>query len=148
MTDLIIGIDPGVKTGFAVWNPNKKMFTYVKTLKIHQAMMEVINLSNDYNIFVTVEDARLRKWFGENSIVKQQGAGSIKRDSSIWDDFLKDLKEFNAIIDYKMIHPIKGATKLDKNAFKMITKYEGSTSEHGRDAGMLVFLKDRRIFNF
>ncbi len=148
MIDLIIGIDPGVSTGFAIWIPQNKIFHLVKTLKIHKAMQQIIELSNNYNVYVIVEDARLRKWFGSNSNLKQQGAGSIKRDSKIWDDFLNDLKKLKAIVDYKMIHPIKGATKLNKTTFARATKYNESTSEHGRDAAMLVFQKDKSIFKF
>jgi hypothetical protein len=86
-------------------------------------------------MFVIIEDARLRKWYGSNSKDKSQGAGSIKRSCQIWEEFF----ESNYTIDYQFVHPIKGGTKLKADAFKKITGYEGSTNEHGRDAAMLIF---------
>lgn len=133
---VIIGIDPGVKTGYAEWDSDKETFIMIQTLKIHEAL-ESVSIVSDFNngdIFVRVEDARLRKWFGKNAANKQQGAGSIKRDCKIWEDYLKD-----KAIPYEMVHPIKGSTKFDKKKFEQYTKYSRSTSEHGRDAAMLVY---------
>ncbi len=66
--------------------------------------------------------------------MKQQGAGSVKRDCKIWEDFLTDLD-----IPFEMVAPRKGMTKYSAAAFKKLTGYEGKTSEHARDAAMLVF---------
>jgi hypothetical protein len=85
-------------------------------------------------IFVRFEDARLRKWFGNAGREKLQGAGSIKRDCVIWNDFLTRKQ-----IPFEAVAPKNNKTKLSSKAFKEITKYEGKTSEHSRDAAMLVF---------
>lgn len=134
MIELYVGIDTGVNTGVAVWNKKQKRFVFIESLMIHQAIDFVCKLSKKYSIFVRVEDARQRKWFGENAEEKKQGAGSVKRDSKIWDDFLKDKG-----IPYEMVSPAKNKTKLDSKMFRRITKYTGETNEHKRDAAMLVF---------
>ncbi len=134
---ILIGVDPGVKTGFAViYNSEKKALT----LTIHNALQQVKSLLKEHGeIHVRVEDARKRKWFGKNSHSKQQGAGSIKRDCKIWDDFLKELsKEKHTSLTYEMIHPIKGGTKIEKELFKKISGIKTSTSEHARDAYFLI----------
>jgi len=136
---LRIGIDPGVKTGFSAWNIDTKELTHVKTLKIHDAIALLSDISSTHIIKVRVEDARKRKWFGHNSVAKRQGAGSVKRDCKMWEDTLKDFKKKGVINDFEMIHPIKGATKLNTDQFKNLTGYQGRTSEHSRDAAMLVF---------
>ena len=41
-TEIYIGIDPGVKTGFAVWDSYKKQFIAIETLMIHEAFDQVI----------------------------------------------------------------------------------------------------------
>jgi len=132
--EIYIGIDPGVKTGVAIWDSYKKEFIAIETLMIHEAFDQVIYYHNHYNCKVIVEDARLRKWFGVNSKQKMQGAGSVKRDCKAWEDFLKQ-KEVN----HTMQHPIKGGTKLDKVQFKKLTGWSRQTSEHSRDASMLVY---------
>ena len=82
------------------------------------------------------EDARHRTWFGKdkNISAKLQGAGSIKRDCSIWEDFLQDYE-----IPFRAVPPQKGCTKWTEEYFKMVTGWKGKTSSHSRDAAVLVF---------
>ena len=132
---LIIGIDTGTKTGFAVYDTLAKELVTVKTLKIHQAMAEVYALKqNGSSIFVRVEDARKRQWFGTGGREKLQGAGSIKRDAVIWEDFLKDIG-----VPFEMVAPKSVQTKVTVAYFRQVTKYVTSTSQHGRDAAMIIY---------
>lgn len=129
-----IGIDPGTHTGMAVWDSKEGKFLSLETLPIHRAMVEVMNLRIGREILVVFEDARQRKWYGKgNTNAKLQGAGSVKRDCSIWEDFCKDYG-----IPFRAIPPVKGATKITPEYFKLISHYQGRTSEHSRDAAMLV----------
>ena len=132
-----IGIDTGVHTGYAVWDIEKQELIECQTMQIDEAMERIstIKAYSYYNNFIVViEDARLRKFFkGENIAAKQQGAGSIKRDAKIWEDYLKRLN-----IDFKLVNPTSQKTKLTEEYFKKISKYEGRTSNHARDAAMLV----------
>ena len=136
-----VGIDTGVNTGFAVWDkPNKKLLQ-VRCLMIHDAMLLVNDLHKNNpepgELIIRVEDARLRKWLPQNKGRDQlQGAGSIKRDASIWEGFLKSLG-----INYEMVPPKNNKTKLTAGYFKSITGWTESTNEHSRDAAMLVFGK-------
>lgn len=130
---IVIGIDPGAHTGFAVMNNGR--LTCVETKLLHQAVFCIYNWHQQgVPLKVYVEDARQRKWYGERSYSKLQGAGSIKRDCSVWDEFLTDLG-----IDHQMVPPQVGGTKLTAEAFSRITGYKGRTSEHGRDAAMLIY---------
>lgn len=134
---IYIGIDPGTHTGIAVWDSKRKELVDVDTMEIHKALsfVETLNIQHNFNVFVIFEDARQRTWYGKgNTNAKLQGAGSVKRDCSIWEDFCKDYG-----IQYRAVPPQKGGTKLTPQYFKMITGYSGRTSEHARDAAMLVF---------
>lgn len=133
-----VGIDPGTHTGIAFWDSDKGKFTDLETLPIHKALAMVEERAKEGKIFVVFEDARQRTWFGSDrpTNAKLQGAGSIKRDCTIWEDFLTDKR-----IPFRAIPPIKGGTKLSSEYFRMLTKYRGKTSNHARDAGMLVFGK-------
>ena len=131
-----IGIDTGTHTGVAVWNREERRFEILAEMKIHKAMFivsEYAKVAGD-KVLVRVEDARKRNKYGDRSEFKLQGAGSVKRDSTIWEDYLKDLK-----IDYDMVAPQNNHTKLDSETFAKLTGYSGRTNEHNRDAGMLVF---------
>ena len=131
---LIVGLDTGTHTGFAVWDKDKRVLTELTTLKIHRAMDRVKELSYSNDIVVYFEDARLRTWFGSAGREALQGAGSVKRDCSIWEDFLTDLG-----VEFHPVAPKNNATKLNAAFFSKITGWKGRTSEHARDAAMLVF---------
>ena len=138
--EVAIGIDPGTKTGLSMYLRKGKELEEVKTCKIHEAMefVKEKHLMYEDKLLVRVEDARQRRWFGkgtrEQINAKKQGAGSVKRDCSIWEDFLKDLG-----IEYHMVAPSKGTTKVNQSYFQAMTGYKKRTSEHGRDAAMLVY---------
>ena len=134
-----IGIDPGVDTGFAIWDSSAKCFKFIGTLKIHEALNRVaVELCSDKPFRVVFEDARKRKWYGNNTDEKDrarlQGAGSVKRDCSIWEDALTDWG-----VSFHKSAPKNGITKMDADYFRKLTGYTKRTSEHGRDAAMLVF---------
>lgn len=124
----------------AVWSKAINSFLVIDTLKIHYAMEFIREYkSAGFNILVRIEDARKRRWIPQERDIQQRigrakGAGSVSRDAKIWEDFLTDLD-----IDFELVAPAKGMTKYNAAAFKKLTKYEGVTSEHGRDAGLLVF---------
>ena len=142
---IYIGIDTGTNTGVAVWDNRQRSFLLVSTTKIHKAMELVRTYQREYErgdgakVVVRVEDPRQRTWFGdyvsrEQERAKLQGVVSVKRDASIWDDYLKDLG-----VEYEMVAPKRNVTKLTKERFKAITGWGKPTNEHNRDAAMLVF---------
>lgn len=136
---ICIGIDPGTHTGVAVWDTRLGRFLNLETLPIHRALHLVHSFhraceGHGEDLQVVFEDARQRTWFGHGDTnAKMQGAGSVKRDCSIWEDFCKDYG-----IPFQAKPPIKGATKVSAEYFKMVSKWEKRTSEHSRDAAMLV----------
>lgn len=136
---LYIGIDAGTHTGVAVWNSREQRLELIDTMTITQAMDYVRGermrgLAYGFEVVVCMEDARMRNWFGNAGREKLQGAGSVKRDCAIWETFCKELG-----VDCVKIPPKHNATKLKDGQFKLLTGWHGRTSEHGRDAAMLVF---------
>ena len=140
---IYVGIDTGSHTGYAVWNREEKALSEVTAVKIHQAMDRIKELAEIYpkrEIFVRVEDPRQRTWFGTERMTREeerkklQGVGSVKRDASIWEDFLEDFG-----VKYEMVAPKRSITKLTQDAFKRYTGWQNRTNEHSRDAAMLVF---------
>lgn len=135
-----VGIDTGVNTGIAVWDSKKRELLSLDTVTIDEAIFRVLGLVAEYqDISVVVEDARKRKWVPNTHDVRKEmarrlGAGSVKRDAKIWEDFLTRMK-----IQFQMIPPLKGATKWTGEGFASVTGYKGRTTEHSRDAAMLVF---------
>lgn len=131
-----IGIDSGTTTGYAIWDAKERRLLLVDSMKIHIAMANIQMLEREYldQTLIRVEDARKRTWFGNSGREKLQGAGSVKRDAVIWEDFLTDLKA-----NFQMVAPKNNKTKVDAELFKKLTGWKEKTNEHSRDAAMLVF---------
>lgn len=136
-TRYIIGIDCGVNTGFAVWDCTLQKLIEVKTYSAHTAWAQIRTMKHFYGaaaLYVRFEDARLRTWFGTSGLEKLQGAGSIKRDSTLWEEFC----EMEGI-QYEAVAPKHNKTKTTTEYFKMVTGWAGSTSNHARDAAMMIY---------
>jgi hypothetical protein len=132
---IMVGVDPGVSTGLALWDRLRQKLVSVDTVMIHEAWQAVLSLHLAGALHsVTFEDARLRTgYFGKNAKAKQQGAGSVKRDCKAWADFLGAHG-----IAYRAVSPQAKGAKVDAATFAKLSGYQGKTNEHGRDAGMLV----------
>lgn len=136
------GIDPGEHTGVAMYDGSRLI--EVTTVQIHRALQMVASFvevaqANGIPVRVVFEDARKRRWLPSEKNASEyrgrlMGAGSVKRDCTIWEDFLKDLG-----VDYIAQAPRAGMTKLSPEAFARLTGWKGRTSNHARDAAMLVY---------
>ena len=130
-----IGIDPGTRTGFAVWDLDKKQWERIVTLDDLTTEAAVLDYAKNADCFVVVEDARQRKWFGNTGRERLQGAGHAKAAAGRWERFLKHHK-----IPFAMQKPgktWKGATLAA--TWTKVTGWKGKTSDHARDAAWLVF---------
>lgn len=132
-----IGIDTGVNTGLAImlWGD----LTRVETTSITKAMALILQWCPSEETKIYIEDAR--KWNGysknitdKKSKSKAQGAGSVKRDAQIWEDWCKE----NGY-EYLLLSPAAKGAKVDAEKFEKITGWQGRTSQHARDAAMLVY---------
>ncbi len=86
------GVDPGVNTGLAMWKDNE--LKVVETVNIIQAMSRVLAAweASEDDVTVVFEDARQRQWLPRERNAseyrgKLMGAGSVKRDCEIWEEF-------------------------------------------------------------
>lgn len=141
-----IGIDPGAHTGFAVWDSASRKFLEVATLPLHVALRSVLEWQercrlSESSFSVTFEDARQRTWFPRersNSEYRGRlmGAGAAKRDAAIWEEFLTDYR-----IPFEAIKPQPGKTKWAPDYWAHVTGWKKRTSEHARDAALLVFMR-------
>lgn len=137
--NICIGIDPGKNTGVAVWSRQAQAFVYVGTHKIHEALKLVEYYCDNERAHVVFEDARKRKALPAE-VERLQGAGSVKRDSVIWFDFLTDL-ETKGKLTFKAVAP-NGKTNALAKIKALATsnlKLPKITSEHARCAAFLVW---------
>jgi hypothetical protein len=138
---LVIGIDPGTNTGLAIWSLLERRLTDVSTHDIFDAQDKIALLRDRYDVFLVLEDAHLmkRKPAG-NSAARAQGAGSVKRDCTLWRAWAAKRK----IPLYRRAPGVgtkssAGIVKWPAEQFRELTGWQGTTNEHGRDAAMLVY---------
>ncbi|RYZ48303.1 MAG: hypothetical protein EOP49_18995 [Sphingobacteriales bacterium] len=138
---IIIGIDPGVQTGVAVYDTKKKNFEELRTMKLHDAFELVLNYKSLIGM-VRVEDARKRTGgFAamdarqeKSGAAVREGVGSVKRDCTAWEDFL-----IAKGIPHEMVKPGRAKTKITGDFFRKLTGWAKKVSIHARDAGMMVW---------
>lgn len=137
---ILVGIDPGVNTGVAVYDTATRQLLNVTSCGIVEAMayLEALNETRPIHM-VSFEDARQRRWIPRERDFRQvkgraMGAGSVRRDCSVWEEWCR----FHNI-EANPIPPRNNMTKLSDAQFRGITGYDRRTNEHGRDAAMLVF---------
>ena len=141
---ILIGIDTGVKTGFA--HSIDGVLQDVSTQTILSAQDRVLEIrdeaaQSDVKLVVCIEDVRKRTWV-DRSIGKERlkGVGSVTRDCSIWQEFC----ERNGL-RHILVPPSNIDTKRSAEDFEMITGWTARTSGHARDAGMMIYKYHRLI---
>lgn len=131
---IVIGIDPGTNTGIAV--KRRGILEFVETHTIWRALNIVKELAENYgsveNVFVRIEDARQRTWFGKTDRERLKGAGSVERDCNIWEEVLTELQ-----ITFELIHP-KRVKATTPEQFDKLTGWKERTSIHAREAAWLI----------
>ena len=145
--DLAVGIDPGTHTGLAFAVPEEEARGYrwqeLATVPLHRALLRLheelqILQGNPHrrSVLVVVEDAR--QISGPRH--KALGAGSVRRDSAIWHDFLEDAA---SEVDGLTWHLVRPSTRtLRKLTAEQLATYTGCQlkgSQHARDAAGLLF---------
>jgi len=126
---IIIGIDTGTRTGVAAWDTEKMCYDMITTTTIDKAFLIVLDYLSRGDVVVRFEDPRHIGGRRERA----QGAGSVKRDAAIWETFLK-----NNNIRYQAVRAGSTITKMDEGYFKALTGWQNKTSNHARDAAMMV----------
>lgn len=135
---IIIGIDTGTKTGYAV-NIDGKI-TQLETYGVITAMAAVLEIRSQFagDFVLCIEDTRQRKWVRQDvGRERLKGVGSVNRDSAIWQEFC----EYHDI-PYLLVPPahLQGFTKMTEKDFRERTGWAGKRcSEHARDAGVMVW---------
>ncbi len=147
--DFYIGIDPGVNTGIAIWATSTNDFRFAHTYGAYIAMLEVSRFVKDCagTVCLVFEDARKRKalpkdGFGNFDANRLQGAGSVKRDSAIWQECCEFLAhQYPDRFTWIAVAPNGKSNALAKNdrLFQSNTGIVYRTSIHARCAAMLVW---------
>lgn len=142
-----IAIDPGVHTGWAEAVDGK--LTAIETLTFwsaYERLMSIqLTLNDEYpRVTLYIEDS------GKIPILYRKGCNlaemtKIARNIGINQAHGNLLAIAASEMDYNVIRtsPLRSGTKTQPAAFKKLTGWDEKTSEHGRDAAMILWTQGR-----
>lgn len=133
-----IGIDPGIKSGWASWDCIDKEFKVVKTMKLWEIFRALGSPFHFDDTMVYIENPNTFIPFKnvprEEIDARKQGAGACKQTFKHIIEFLEDHN-----IPYQTTRLQGGLKKKSAQWFREQTKWEERTDEHGRDAALIVW---------
>jgi len=152
--NIMIGVDPGSITGVCVWDPDRQKILDMQSMS-HIEFIEWIIIGNEvYDMVVAIENPNLNQPVfmtkEEKDLIKGCGEFQAKdialrillrraQNIGMNKQIAKTLMEFmeSKGINFVPIRPFR--KKMDAEQFKNLTKWEGRTNQHNRDAARLVF---------
>lgn len=144
-----IGIDP--PKGFALWDTKKRAFETITTSDFWKIVEDVKRLHDRYNwgyhsqiLTVVIEDPAQNKGIYARHWKHDQGhkmtrlAKNVGMNQMCATLLIEYCRRHN--IPHQAVRPTKRSlTKMHPDRFQKLTGYVHRTSEHGRDAAMLVW---------
>lgn len=135
---VVIGVDPGLKTGVAFWDIGRQQFTMI-TSGAWWDIYDLLRSQDPCRASMVIEDSS-----ANNFIYSRHGRDVTRRISrnvgmnQAYARLLIDgLRRIGFVV--QTIVPHRHRRKLDATTFSRIVQWHGSTDQHGRDAAMLVF---------
>jgi hypothetical protein len=134
----VIGIDPGVNTGLAVYNVMRGGLDEVTTTDFWEAYEYVTRVYEQVNTLLVIEDASLNaptfRKKGNGSVQDRlcRNVGGVQRESQLL------IAGFERA-GYIVIRERPTQAKWDDAAFRAITGWDVKESAHGRDAARLCY---------
>ena len=143
-----IGIDPGVNMGFCLYDKTARKIVKLDTLEfweLFDALDEIKQYIAPQNIIFYIENSALNKptfvKLGGDTQKKVQkisrNVGSNQRESTL---LIEGIRRYGfTVIEVKPTGVRGQKRKWDESFFKKVTGYAGRSSQHARDAAMLVY---------
>lgn len=144
----IAGVDPGVKTGFALWNREEKRFEWVETSTFWGVFFRITEscVLNPANTHIVIEVAHLapftfrqRRGKAESFATMDRMArnvGQVTREAQLLVEGFRRLGF--TVSEQKPLGKAKKADD-DRKQFERLTGWTERTSQHARDAARLCY---------
>lgn len=133
---IVLGLDPGVNTGLAVYRDGKLVeLDTIEPYQIHNVWSSFYEAK-----FVVFEDSRLQShvWIPSQS---KGVAANIARKIGMVDAWCYMIERGCELYDipYMRVSPKAKGEKLNAEDFKRITGWTGKSNQHERDAAMVAW---------
>lgn len=135
MADKVIGIDPGVQTGVAIYEGGA--LVRLATVEAHDYYTL---LQSERPGLVIVEDSRLQSHVFTAPKIIGNAKNKIARNIGMVDGFCHLLESLCKSFEIEIISvsPLAKGSKYNAKVFEQITGYQGRSNQHERDAAMVA----------
>lgn len=145
----IIGIDPGVHTGMAIWDSALASFVDITSdsaVAIENKVLHLREMFRPHAVSLVVEDSRGNYLPpSQRNDARIKGVGSVQRDMQRWEEFAKHhdleyrMQPLTAHNPFRLIKEGSKKRKMVHEEFEKITGWKKRTNEHERCAAGLVY---------
>lgn len=138
-TRFFVGIDPGINTGYAVYDAHLKEIVKMETTTFW-SVFDLIETHYPFNTVIVIETPKKTRLYARQDGLEGHrqrekvaaNAGGNAREAELLADGLE-------LSGYTVLRITPTRHKLDAKEFARITKITKQTNQHVRDAVMLVF---------
>lgn len=139
---ILIGIDPGKHTGVAFWDKSERQLLSVYTTDFW-GIITILQKVDKSKVRVHIENpAFIKPTFKRGGKLSEAVKNSISQKVGMNKEHGKLIIEFckrNKIECIPMKPKKENLSKMPEEKFKKYTGWKGVTSQHARDAAMLVY---------
>lgn len=131
----VVGIDPGVNTGWATYIDGKLMG--LQTIQPVDIYAQIV--TSEANLFV-FEDSRLQSavWVpSKNKAVANNIARKIGQVDALCSIIQETCERYD--IEYMRVSPKSKGGKMNADDFNLLTGWAGKSNQHERDAAMVAW---------
>ncbi len=146
-----IGLDAGRQTGLAVWDAKGQRFAREDAPAVWDALVttgfwqayEIVLGFNADDAVIVIEDPSKNRTTFDHGVPRSERAA--RRREKISRNVGSNAREAALLATglerqgYRVCRVRPRSRKLSADAFRRLTRYQGRTSQHARDAAMLVF---------
>lgn len=135
----VVGIDPGVKTGFAVWDRAERKFRSIGTTEFWSIFDFAADVSPDDVKFI-VETYDWKPTFGQRR-GKASSVGVVDRMARNVGQVMREARLIIEGLRRRGFEVVECAPLGKKNAdqFRRLTGWQDRTNQHERDAAVMAF---------
>lgn len=133
----VIGLDPGVNTGMAVYEDGE--LVSLQTIEPHQIGL-ILSQYQVEPLFLVFEDSRLQSHVWLPSQSKGVAANIARKVGMVdaWCYLIERVCEQHDIA-YMRISPKAKGGKIDAELFKKVTRWDKRSNQHERDAAIVAW---------
>jgi len=135
----ILGLDPGSRTGLAVWDRTDQKLLDIRTVAKAKAFDEALRLAREHAVDIILVEQNKDTVYnrpGQNPRAMLRIAKNVGQNIAFAEDLARRLRAEGFTVE--LVPPIRRGTKWSRETWEAHMGYSGRSSSHSRDASILA----------